>query len=515
MATAWGNTPGTDRGEDILVSGLTAAGTYLTIMVAVDLDANTTQAIVTPDSAFSVTRSISGVTGAKFPMFAALNGDICEANFGATAFEHTMPAGYSVWDASCTWNPADKHATITLSGGDLIATGTASSVWRGVRGTVSHTTGKYCFEIKCRLNTGSGFSMVGVGNATATLADHFSVNANGACWQSNGNFGTNNGFTAITRAWDEYVNNWRTVWADTPRNGSRLYVEVLCNAVSNAGAGIIIGVANTTGRTTQLRNYIGQDAAGNSAGIQSNRSWVRLNGFTTNVVSGALTATHVYRFDIDLDLKTVAVALDGGAFSTAQSIASLFAAGPGPAINIYFGVSILDAPSTRDSITVNFGATAFTYSAPGTAVAWDNTFGSTTMSSAGEFAEVMSVGDGSIQIAAINARSVMYQNPAYMETAGISVQLLNLHQTNSDLITSGVFVNVLRSASLNPAHVSAINAMVLRQGPVTGQVMAAVVQALSVMDSDLEVAAISIQVMHEAPSIGGAGKFNRAVTIFT
>ncbi len=62
-----------------------------------------------------------------------------------------------------TWNPLDKHAYVTLSGGNLIATNTASMGRKGVRATDSKNSGKHYFEITITdLN-----AIVGVGLALA------------------------------------------------------------------------------------------------------------------------------------------------------------------------------------------------------------------------------------------------------------------------------------------------------------------------------------------------------------
>lgn len=374
MATAWGNLPGLNRGKDIAISGLTAAGTYMTVGVGVDLDNDTAQFIVGDDTSFGAAQSISGISGAIFPMWAGFNGDICIANFGASAFEHQIAvaiAGFSGWDAACVWNSADKDAGITLSGGDLEATRTAASAWKGVRATVSKTTGRLYFEIKVKLNTANGNQMVGVGNASATLTNYFSVNTHGASFQSNGNFGYNNGFTAVGRAYDEYSNDWRTILSDTYHTTGRYYVEVLANAISSSSSGLIIGIGNGS---VPLNSFLGSDAAGNSCGFQATRQFHRGGGSTSNVLPSALTATHVIGLDIDLDLGTIAANIDGGSYSAAQSIASLLGKGIRN-VPIFFCISFLDAPSTYDSITVNFGATAFTYSAPGSAVSWDTSPG--------------------------------------------------------------------------------------------------------------------------------------------
>jgi len=46
-----------------------------------------------------------------------------------------------------TWNPADKHADITLSGGNLIATQAATNAWRSARATAGKSGGKWYWEV--------------------------------------------------------------------------------------------------------------------------------------------------------------------------------------------------------------------------------------------------------------------------------------------------------------------------------------------------------------------------------
>ena len=65
-----------------------------------------------------------------------------------------------------TWNGSDKSATITLTGGSLIATAT-SSFNLGVRNTLYRSTGKFYAEFS-NLNWDSGCG-VGLADATYTL----------------------------------------------------------------------------------------------------------------------------------------------------------------------------------------------------------------------------------------------------------------------------------------------------------------------------------------------------------
>jgi len=65
-----------------------------------------------------------------------------------------------------TWNPADKAATITLSGGDLIATDTSGSPETGVRATVGVSSGRWYWENKI---TSSTTATMGIATSAADL----------------------------------------------------------------------------------------------------------------------------------------------------------------------------------------------------------------------------------------------------------------------------------------------------------------------------------------------------------
>lgn len=72
---------------------------------------------------------------------------------------------------TCTWNPSDKTAGITLSNGDLTAEESSGS-YQAVRATTSQTTGKFYFEITV-LYTLSGQELV---FGVSTLVDAISAN---------------------------------------------------------------------------------------------------------------------------------------------------------------------------------------------------------------------------------------------------------------------------------------------------------------------------------------------------
>lgn len=65
-----------------------------------------------------------------------------------------------------TWNPSDKTAGITLSSGNLVATGSSGN--NGVRATTSKASGKWYLEYPAILNGGGGGAL-GFGLSTDTL----------------------------------------------------------------------------------------------------------------------------------------------------------------------------------------------------------------------------------------------------------------------------------------------------------------------------------------------------------
>lgn len=88
-----------------------------------------------------------------------------------------------------TWNPADKNSTITLSGGNLIATQDATAGFHSLRSTTGVTSGKWYWEITPNVTSGSGVvnQLIGVANATAGLGTYLGADAAG--WTYYGNSG--------------------------------------------------------------------------------------------------------------------------------------------------------------------------------------------------------------------------------------------------------------------------------------------------------------------------------------
>jgi hypothetical protein len=123
----------------------------------------------------------SAPSGLLYPIFiyagGGVAGDKITANFGATAFVGAVPSGFASFAPAGTWNPADCSASITLSGGNLIATTTTTAA-AGVRGNIATSTGKYyCEYTFTTVNTNS--TEVGFGKSSAVLSSGSSV---GIAW---------------------------------------------------------------------------------------------------------------------------------------------------------------------------------------------------------------------------------------------------------------------------------------------------------------------------------------------
>jgi hypothetical protein len=82
-----------------------------------------------------------------------------------------------------TWNSADKGATITLSGANLIASNSAAS-HAAVRANQGKSAGKWTIELATSI--GSAASILGFGNATFSLATFLGGSANSAALQVGG-----------------------------------------------------------------------------------------------------------------------------------------------------------------------------------------------------------------------------------------------------------------------------------------------------------------------------------------
>lgn len=78
-----------------------------------------------------------------------------------------------------SWNPADKHADLTLSNGELTVTNVSvPTAFKSLRAIASSSTAKTYFECTLDVSGGPGGDVVGIGNASASLAGFTGGNVN-------------------------------------------------------------------------------------------------------------------------------------------------------------------------------------------------------------------------------------------------------------------------------------------------------------------------------------------------
>ncbi len=178
----------------------------------VDFDAKTISVRDSTGFAFNspLTGGVYSYTGALtyYPACTLFTpGDSAQINGGDEAFAYAvdntvLPPYTYAWNGdiltaqpTVTWNSADKHADITLSGGDLIATQTTSGNPRNVRGTFAYNsgnawTGKRYFEAQKNVSGNDALlAVIGVcrsGQSLTTLIGSAGGAGYGAALLANG-----------------------------------------------------------------------------------------------------------------------------------------------------------------------------------------------------------------------------------------------------------------------------------------------------------------------------------------
>lgn len=135
-----------------------------------------------------------GLTGTVHPAIGNYTGSgiNATANFGSAPFKHSVPPGYnpgidnepSISPAAqtcATWNPADKNAQVVLTTGNLTQVNNLGNI--AVRATIGKTTGKWYWEVT-RGQNGTGETSVGIGTASATLANWLGFDVNSVGYDS-------------------------------------------------------------------------------------------------------------------------------------------------------------------------------------------------------------------------------------------------------------------------------------------------------------------------------------------
>jgi hypothetical protein len=132
--------------------------------------------------------------------------------------------------STTTWNTTDSAAGITRSNGNLTLTYTSGVAFQGVRGTNSHSTGKYYFELTTAINAGA--TDVGIANAAfvttnplwANTADSIGYRGDTGAVETNGTV------LATVQTWND-----NTISVATDLGAMLLWVRVDAGNWNNSG----------------------------------------------------------------------------------------------------------------------------------------------------------------------------------------------------------------------------------------------------------------------------------------
>jgi hypothetical protein len=152
-----------------------------------------------------------------------------------------------------TWNPADKDASITLSGGNLIATASVSG-YQGVRAIASHSSGKYYSEDTYNSNPSGELIISGFANAAYNVASGGFVGQSnngvgydgdaGLIWKNNVNTAVQTAVSGDVVGYAIDLDNskfWvRTIHLGTPGNWNNSGTD---NPATNTGGFSFAGLA--------------------------------------------------------------------------------------------------------------------------------------------------------------------------------------------------------------------------------------------------------------------------------
>lgn len=196
-----------------------------------------------------------------------------------------------------TWNPADKHADITLSGGNLTATNV--NQWRSVRAILSKASGKHYYEVLIIDNT---YMNVGLGTSAATLSNYPGWDAYGVGMSGHVGFYAGATFTANGKSEIDYSNG-DTVLIAVDFDAGKLWFGV---------NGVWCGSGNPAAGTDWTYSFTPGTALFPMVGIQT-ASCTALFGATSfayTVPSGFNSGWYEATVSIDVDLSDTASSAD-------------------------------------------------------------------------------------------------------------------------------------------------------------------------------------------------------------
>ncbi len=110
-----------------------------------------------------------------------------------------------------TWNPSDKNANVTLSGGNLTASVASWTTHYAARATIWKSSGKWYWEVTVVSNAWT--ILIWVGNSLMSIANNSYVGSDINWWAYHIN-------------WTKYNNAWATAYGATYANGDVIWVAL-------------------------------------------------------------------------------------------------------------------------------------------------------------------------------------------------------------------------------------------------------------------------------------------------
>lgn len=159
---------------------------------------------------------------------------------------------------TCTWNPSDKDADVTLSGGNLTASLSAAGAG-AVRSTTSVSSGTWVYEVTYNATT-SADPFIGFANSTASIATYMGADANSIGWANtalwaNGGIITVTGYTTGDILGFVLDADARTI--SFYKNGTFVYQATGANVPSGA---LFAAVGHLVGNTQSVTANFGATA---------------------------------------------------------------------------------------------------------------------------------------------------------------------------------------------------------------------------------------------------------------
>jgi VCBS repeat-containing protein len=313
-------------------------------------------------------------SGALFPMIGLFGTASGRMFGGAAGFAHVVPSGFTAWDtlagSTLAVDNGNKGANITVTSG---LASNATAAWNSIKGTSSLSSGLAYFEVETTSFDGSSGLIIGLGNTTASTANYpgsdtnsFGVQAQGSGYQLAGGAGT-----FIQSATSNF---WKTVRATIGHSTGKYYFEVTITAAGDL-AQFILGIVDGSASIANA-NFVGSDTHGYGLQPGSSSGQLYNNGAGSTSKYGTASVGQVVGVAVDFTNSKVSflnVATGQwlndviGNQNPATNTGGLSISGLSGSV---YPAASFNRNSGLETLTFNFGATAFSGSAPSGFTTW-------------------------------------------------------------------------------------------------------------------------------------------------